>query len=397
MLVGSEGVDEVSYLRESAAVVVDLGGRRSQGAAAGDSYQSIERFTLTRFNDTFLGGADVDRVAGGVGNDMLSGLGGNDVLDGGVGDDVFDGGAGEDTLTGGAGNDVLNGATGADVMHGGTGNDRYVVDDAGDVVVESGALDGTDRVEASIAYTLGDHVETLFLTGTATIAGTGNALANTIVGNAAGNVIDGGAGADLMEGKAGNDRYIVDNVGDKVLEADGAGNDSVEASVSFSLAGQYIESLRLTGTAAINGTGNGQANSLFGNAAANKLNGGAGDDKLHGGAGKDELTGGSGLDRFVFDSALNGATNVDKILDFNVADDGIYLDRAVFKAVASGALAASAFAPGTTAADAGDRILYDQASGNIWYDADGSGAGAAILFATVTAGTALTAADFIAF
>ena len=79
------------------------------------------------------------------------------------------------------------------------------------------------------------------------------------------------------------------------------------------------------------------------------------------------------------------------------ADDTIFLSRSVFAALGEGTLSEAAFASGTAAQDADDRIVYDSETGRIWYDADGNGAGAAVLFATVTAGTALTSADFYAF
>jgi serralysin len=131
---------------------------------------------------------------------------------------------------------------------------------------------------------------------------------------------------------------------------------------------------------------------LTGDAAANSLTGGAGNDYLEGGFGRDQLTGGAGADRFVFEAAFS-SNNVDAVTDF-ASDDFLVLDRSIFTAItANGQLAESAFRVGPAAADANDRIVYDQASGRIFYDADGNGAGAAILFARVEAGTALTHAD----
>ena len=126
-----------------------------------------------------------------------------------------------------------------------------------------------------------------------------------------------------------------------------------------------------------------------------RLLGGAGNDALGGHTGNDLLSGGTGADLFRFDSALNAATNVDNILDFSVIDDTIVLDQTVFTALTTlGTLSAAAFRTGAAAADADDRIIYNSATGNIYYDADGNGAGAAVLFAHVTAGLALTNADF---
>jgi len=138
-----------------------------------------------------------------------------------------------------------------------------------------------------------------------------------------------------MAGAAGNDTYTVDNAGDTVIENNGAGTDQINSSVSFSLAGQYIERLTLTGGGNINGTGNSLANILVGNAGNNFLNGGAG---------TDALTGGLGADTFVFRDAL-GASNIDTITDFNVAADTIRLDNAVLSAiVGTGTLSVAQFA-----------------------------------------------------
>jgi Ca2+-binding RTX toxin-like protein len=216
--------------------------------------------------------------------------------------------------------------------------------------------------------------------------------------------LDGLGGADRMEGGPGNDIFIVDNVGDRAIEQAGEGRDRVLSSVRFTLAAN-VEDLELTGFAAIAGTGNSAANTIKGNSAANLLRGLGGNDvlegrggadSLFGGSGKDVLVGGAGADGFYFDTAPNAVSNVDKILDFSGADDTIYLDRDIFTGIAAdGPLAAAAFRLGTTAVDADDRVLYDQATGNIRYDPDGAGGAAAILFAQITPGTTLTSADFV--
>ncbi len=283
-----------------------------------------------------------------TGNDTISGLGGddtifadagNDVIDGGTGADAMTGGAGNDTyyvdnagdatieasnggtdqafstvsyslsgqavekltltgsgntnatgnslantLTGNSGNNVLNGRTGADAMAGGAGNDTYYVDNAGDTVTEANG-GGTDQVFSTVSYSLsGQYVEKLTLTGSAAINAAGNSLANTLTGNSGNNVLNGATGADAMTGGAGNDTYYVDNAGDKAIEANNAGTDQVFSTVSFSLAGQYVENLTLTGSGNTNATGNSLANSLTGNAGNNVLNGGTGADAMAGGA-----------------------------------------------------------------------------------------------------------------
>jgi Ca2+-binding RTX toxin-like protein len=323
-------------------------------------------------------------------------------------------------LIGNDGDNRLDGGGGADTMNGGLGFDTYVVDNVGDVVIEASPVGGVDTVESSITYTLGATLENLTLTGANAINGTGNAEGNTIIGNAAANILDGRAGTDWLYGGLGNDTYIVDTTGDHAIEDLGGGVDQVISSANYDL-GANVENLTLVTAAAQYGTGNSLANQITGNAVDNwlhggdgndtiaggggidllygeigddHLDGGTGDDVIRGNEGNDTLTGGSGSDTFKFDSPLDALTNVDHITDFVVGTDLIFLDAATFSAI-PGTFGSSNFQLGTTALDADDRLLYDAATGNIFYDADGAGGVAAILFASVTAGTALTYADFI--
>jgi serralysin len=253
-------------------------------------------------------------------------------------------------------------------------------------------------------------VENLTLIGTA-LNGTGNTLANRITGTAAANTLNGGSGndtlnggsgSDTMSGGTGNDTYLVNAAADRVVEALNAGTDTVQSTATYTLASN-VERLTLTGSGNINGSGNSLNNVLTGNTGANllrgssgndTLNGGTGNDTLSGGTGNDTLVGGGGNDLFRFDAALS-AGNVDRLSDFNAVADGIQLENAIFTAIGPvGALAGSAFRAGTAATTAAHRVIYDQATGTLSYDADGSGAGAAVVFAQLTAGTALTAADF---
>ncbi|NCN89844.1 MAG: calcium-binding protein, partial [Gallionella sp.] len=267
-------------------IVDNLGDAVIENAGEGvDLVKSGITYTLTDNveNLTLTGTANLD----GTGN-ML--------------DNVITGNAAANTLMGMEGNDTLDGKGGADTLLGGTGNDTYVVDNAGDVVIEL-AGEGIDTVQSSINYTLGDNVENLTLTGSA-IAGTGNALDNVIIGNYGHNVLDGGIGADSMAGGYGNDTYLLDSTGDTVTEYAGQGTDTVIAPFDYTL-GANLENLTLTEGTALTGTGNELNNAITGNSNANTLTGGAGNDTLDGRAGADTLIGGTGNDTYVVDSLLD--------------------------------------------------------------------------------------------
>ena len=257
-------------------------------------------------NDTKTGDANINRLDGAAGDDTLYGLGGNDILIGGVGNDTLDGGAD------------------ADEMRGGKGDDTYIVDNIGDKVFET-KDEGIDTVRSSVTFSLaGQNLENLELTGSGNINGTGNSLANILTGNAGNNTLNGGTGADQMRGGRGDDTYIVDNIGDKVFETKDQGIDTVRSSVTFSLAGQNLENLELTGNGNINGTGNSLANIIVGNSGNNVINGGTG---------KDDLTGGAGNDTFVFASASHtaaGSANRDVVRDFKAGGDLDIIDLSGF-------------------------------------------------------------------
>jgi VCBS repeat-containing protein len=393
-------------------------------------------------NDLLLGTAGADVLSGGIGNDRLDGLAGADQMTGGSGDDLYivdnagdvvneTPGGGNDTvqtsvsyvlaagteietltvddvhgtgpidLTGNAfgqtiiGNDAsngLNGMGGTDLFHGGGGNDYYVVDSADDQVFENGG-EGYDIVFATVSYALqaGQEVESLGAydqASTLALDLTGNEFDNRIVGNAGSNGLNGMGGADQMFGLGGNDFYVVDNAGDQVFELPGDGYDIVFATVSYTLGtGQEIESLGAydqSGTAAI---------SLSGNEFDNRIVGNAGDNVLDGSLGSDVLFGLGGADTFAFTTAPSAA-NVDFLGDFTSGTDQIALDHNVFSALGVGSLDAGAFVIGSDAQDANTRIIYNSAIGSLLYDPDGTGAAAAIQFATVQPGTVITASDF---
>jgi serralysin len=381
----------------------------------------------TSGDDTLTGGSGHDTLDGGAGNDTMSGAGGDDIyLVDSSGDQVVEGSsAGYDTvftrvsytlganverllaydpsstaslnftgnalnneISANAGANVIDGAAGADFMSGQGGNDVYFVDNAGDYVLET-AGNGFDTVFATASYTLAPEVERVFAYDPASSAAlnfTGNALNNELGGTAGANILDGGVGGDLMVGGDGNDIYFVDDSFDIVSDSPTGGYDTVFASISFVLETRIerVVALDPNATTPLRFTGNAVANEITGNAGSNLINGGGGADILFGAAGGDA---------FVFTSALGG-DNIAALPDFAVGSDRLYLDDAVFTALAPGALAAGAFHTGAAAADADDRILYNSVTGALLYDADGNGAGAAIQFATLHEGMAVTASDF---
>lgn len=186
----------------------------------------------------------------------------------------------------------------------------------------------------------------------------------------------------------GNTTYVVSHSSAIILERAGEGTDAVLTSVSYALQAQSsIEQLRTssdTGTSSINLTGNGIVQSIIGNAGNNIINGKGGSDAMWGLGGNDT---------FVFDTAL-GSTNVDRIYDFNPATDSIRLDDAFFRGLTLGALSSGAFATGSAATQADDRIIYDPTTGKLYFDPDGAGGAAQVQFATLNVGLGLTSADF---
>jgi serralysin len=261
------------------------------------------------------------------------------------------------TLTGNDANNILDGGSGADILIGGDGNDTYILDlkvSAGaiaidDTIVETNGIGtGVDSIKLRGTTTLAtpttlvldnirgwENIEVLdaSATGSTKLNLTGNDLGNTLIGNAAANTLiggtgddtlNGGAGIDAMTGDDGDDTYIVDNINDEVNENASEGTDLVKASVTYTL-GANVENLELTGTTAINGTGNAGVNVITGNAGNNILDGKGGNDTLIGGKGNDTyiidnsgvtVTEGTneGIDQVNASVSYTLAANVDNLL-----------------------------------------------------------------------------------
>jgi len=418
---GEDGYD-ILYLYNSDGLISQFsliaGGSNSGLLASG--FEELHYYGGPGF-EVVEGGNEADWITGGGGTDLISGWDGEDWLFGDDGEDVVNGGAGDDNIYGGEdadslrgddGNDVLNGDGGNDVITDGAGND-LVRGDAGNDTIRTGS--GTDSVHGGD----GDDIIREDATDISTVSigghlvqriggdtlrgdsgnddiqgGTGNDQIygdrgnDTLNGGEHNDLLDGGDGTDAMNGGAGDDRMYVEDAADVVVEAAGAGSDQVLTSVSYTLAaGISVELFTTTngdGATALNLTGNEIAQTIVGNAGTNIINGLAG---------TDTLSGYLGNDFFIFETAL-GAGNIDTISDFSVADDTVRLENAIFTGLAAGALAASAFHIGTAAADTLDRIIYNSATGAMLFDNDGTGASAAVQFASVSAGLAMTNADF---
>lgn len=328
ILNGQGGTDTVNYETATAGVSVNLATTTAQNTvgAGTDTISNIENLVGSAFNDTLVGSAAANLITAGAGNDTLTGAGGADTLDGGAGSDLYilsslaDMPATEvmaDTGTGQADVDELRytaNTTGTLTL--GTslaGIERVVV---GTGTAAQAVSTGTTAININAAavstgLTLVGNSGANSLTGTdATDSLQGGAGNDNLVGNAGDDTLDGGLGNDALQGGTGNDTYIVDAVGDTVDELQGAITDvdTVLASVSYSLAlasAAGVENLSLTGTAAIDGTGNALDNTLVGNAAANQLLGQDGDDTLTGAGGNDTLNGGAGQDEAVYSGAAS--------------------------------------------------------------------------------------------
>lgn len=324
--------------------------------------------------NTMTGNDGDNALDGAAGDDTINGGAGDDTLDGGDGKDTLDGGDGEDTINGGEGDDTLKGgaagavASAKNTMDGGNGNDTYVVVDADDNITEA-TTGGTDLVQyngtdEADTFVMDANVENLIMGGTADINATGNASNNVMTGNAGDNTLKGGAGNDTIDGKAGademvggngNDIYTVDNVGDTVDETTGttgnSGADEVKSSVDFTLTSK-VEKLTLTGTAAIDGTGSDDNNTITGNAAANSIGGAAGNDILNAGAGADTIDGGDGND------TITGGTGRD------VVTTGLGSDTVVFAAGTADTVATTTALTSTDGIDLYDDLVLDNDTGD---------------------------------
>jgi Ca2+-binding RTX toxin-like protein len=274
-------------------------------------------------NDTIEGGAGADVVKGGTGNDKLYGHSAATQESGDDGDDTISGWDGTDQIFGGTGNDSLNGGAGSDKIYGGSGDDSI----GGDI---------NPAHLADLGLTADSPEYTSF-------------GADKLYGGAGNDTMNGGGGNDQLFGEDGDDLLYGDRAADPSIFA---GNDKLDG-----------------------GLGNDQ---LYGGAGNDKLSGGEGNDLLAGGLGNDGLAGGAGNDYFVFNESDLSAIGIDKISDFTSGADKLWFDTDVYTALAG--MTADNFTTAATG-DADDVLIYT--GGKLYYDADASGADAAVLVANV--------------
>jgi Ca2+-binding RTX toxin-like protein/LysM repeat protein len=377
-LYGGSGSDALNGLAGNDTLVGGTGDDQLNGGLGNDSLQGgrgSDMYTVDTLLDVITENADegMDTVnvdiatAGGsytlgshlenarLASTVAYSLNGNEL------DNSLTGNNAGNTLSGGAGDDVLDGLGGADALVGGTGNDTYTVDTLLDAITEN-AAEGIDTVNVAIAtaggtYTLGTNLENALIKSTVAYSLSGNALDNTLTGNAAANTLAGGdgndtlrggdgndvlngeagddtlngeAGDDSLLGSAGDDLYVVNTLGDQVIENTGEGTDTVNSAISYAL-GANVENLTLLAYAtALSGSGNALNNVLIGNNNNNTLSGGEGNDALYGNGGSDLIYGGAGddiLDGGVGDyvtNTLNGDAGNDTLLFRSFVGSGVY-------------------------------------------------------------------------
>jgi Ca2+-binding RTX toxin-like protein len=335
------------------------------------------------------------------------------VINGTAGNDSLTGTASADSISGFGGNDTLNGLGAIDTLNGGAGNDTYIVT-AGDVLQDSG---GTDTVTSDISWTLGSGFENITLTGTGAINATGNELDSLAIGNSAANSFNMRSGNDTIQAGAGNDRINMSSFGSASYGNDvidgGAGFDLVSFHAGAPAASGVVVDLA-AGTAVGGGTGGSGSASLTsiervigtdefgdrlsGSGVSERFEGRGGNDTLSGLGGNDTLVGEAGQDTFLFASAP-GPNSADLVVDFLSTADELAFDNSVFAALgsagnfSSGDARFNSGAGFTSGRDPSDRIVYDTSSGQLFYDADGNGPGAALLIATLQGAPALSATD----
>ncbi len=428
-LVGGLGTDTASYEGATlGGVVVSLVSPFiNSGDAAGDTYSSIE---------VLVGSSFADNLTGDAGNNVLEGLNGDDTLNGGAGEDYLSGGVGNDLLI--AGGDRSTGSNITDTYLGGADFDTVSYANATEGVninllsgvhLGAAASDIFSQIEGFTLSNYDDRISTdpsdtvgyklLGLAGSDSL--TGGAGNDTLEGGTGNDTLEGGSGINLLIGGGGADAFNNLGVGTNTVSyASSRAAVTVDLALQTGTGGDAqgdtfsVGLTRLIGSSyndVLTGAGIGETldggfgnDTLTGNAGADTLLGGNGADVLKGGEDADSLTGGAGNDRFVFDWLPTAALLEDTITDFIVGQDKIVLEDSVFSGLNGVGLAnalssVSLFAgvPGSVVGTAARIIIEDQALNPslVYYDADGSNAGAAVLIARVNTTANLSASDFL--
>lgn len=369
------------------------------GGAGNDTIRGAEG------NDTLSGGDGNDSINGGAGSDSLSGGDGDDVIDGDQGNDIaflgngndlfiWDPGDGSDTIEGGSGNDTMqfNGANVSEVFELSANGDRlHFFRNVGNITMDTNsveqvdinALGGTDSITINdLKSTDVDLVNVNLAAALNSNVGDGQVDTVTLNGSTGRDNVDISSSASgvLIEGLAAKVAIVNAEATDQLVLNSGDGNDNLDAS---HLAANALQ-LTLNGGAG--------SDTLRGSQGNDGLNGDAGNDLLVGGAGNDTLTGGAGLDFFGFNTPNQGT---DVITDF-AANDFILISRIGFQGgLGVGILSASQFRLGSAAGDANDRFIYNNQTGDLFFDVDGSGSANQIHLATLTGAPTLTHADIV--
>jgi len=434
---GGTGVDLIEYDWLVSDLVIDLaagtitgGGWDGAGHATVTNVESILIHGTGTTNDRLVGNSVANNLAAGAGSDTLAGGAGNDTLSGGAGGDTFildvaPGSANFDVITeftSGADRIRLDANAHANLGFGGdfsAGDARFAANATGT------AQDGSDRVVyntsngqlwydadgngAGVAQLLATLTAAPTLAATDFVVDNGSVPGGSVINGTAGNdTLSGTAGNDTVSGLGGNDTYLAGGTYGADVFDGGAGFDSIEfkAGATNAIMVDYnVGFISGGGTGSISFTsvervvGGNFADTLNGDAVAQNLTGQGGNDTLAGGAGVDTLWGGFGSDAFVFREA--GSANADRLNDFATGEDRIHLDDAFFTNIG----APGQFADGdqrfrvgagvNSGHDADDRLVFNTSTGQLYYDADGSGAGAAQLVATILNGVMPWATDFV--
>jgi Ca2+-binding RTX toxin-like protein len=362
--------------RQAAAGVAQI----TFGGQARGSVTNVEAFYVIGGigGDTLTGGENADTLTGDQGDDALSGAGGDDILSGGLGGDVLDGGAGADYVS-------YAGAAGVTVFLGGP----YL--NAGEAVGDS---------YASIEGVIGSAHADLIGGTNAADALRGEAGNDWLLGASGADWLDGGTGNDVLEGGSGGDVLAAGSGDDVASYRQALAGVTASFSNSGANAGEaagdvYFDVENLWGSDFADTLGGNDASGqVYGFGGTDTLYGYGGDDSLYGGEAADTLSGGTGADTFFFLLSSEGG---DTIADFVSGQDRVFFSEYWFglPIAPAGAISASRFVSGDhpVAASAGASFLFDTTSHQLLFDADGSGAQAAILMATFGNNVNLTAGD----